>query len=699
METLRIDEFNEGEEAQTLRVATDIGAFLMQDETTGAPEYVQMTIDDIELTPMENADFAKSIEVYLAKHELKSVLRDHQVEVFEDLMTFFIDGAKRGFINLPTGTGKTVLFVELAKAMLEQLSGKEAPRILVVTPTKDLVHQTLGRNGEKGFGQFAPLLDVGSFFSDTSDRERRKRSSNDVTVTTYQSFEILCRQQPVPIEIGNKKAPQDKKKTSSDDAGLIRDINDYDIIILDEAHHALSPKTSKLIQSLPESTTIIGFTATPDIDENNELTSVLPYKIHELGLTEAITMNLLAPIVPIGVESGVVIKGSNLYDANGEFIDSRISYLAQDARRNRIILNAAKTLVDQNIPTIISCIAGNEAEHARYLAAKLCSEGVSAAAVHGKMSAKDRQMIYAQYNKGEIDVLTFIGVLGEGWDSPRAKGLINARPTRSHIFSKQRPGRIARSGATAFAIDIFDSFEGPNPPITMTDVLELESVEIGHYVGNPSDEERIQTVIGQLQNSVPVMPELRGTFSEYSEYIRSLPSLERGTATTEMGGHFALPTRITSAYAGMTEEIIQRYEELNDVVISKREALQGKGIRTVYHISEAKDMIYGFPLVTPERYYVDKRKERWLGAQGLAQLFSNRYPDVTTEVIDNVLMTYGHSLDWIPARMVTSPKHVSNTRYRVIKMYSASPEAINVVNGALREYFEQQIIDTTINRE
>lgn len=63
--------------------------------------------------------YADGVVKYLSDYSDETILRPHQLDVFKDLEKFFEAGETRGYINLPTGTGKTVLFVELSKALRE----------------------------------------------------------------------------------------------------------------------------------------------------------------------------------------------------------------------------------------------------------------------------------------------------------------------------------------------------------------------------------------------------------------------------------------------------------------------------------------------------------------------------------------------------------------------------------------------------
>jgi len=492
--------------------------------------------------------------------------------------------------------GKTVLFVELSKALLGRSSDEaRRPRILVVTPTKDLVHQTLGRSGKKGYGKFAPDLQVSSYFSDTPSKEKMDVKKSDVVVTTYRSFEILSRTNEYrPVEnyeddvlksdtfkilekqLGYDAALQSVQGIKAVPTG--RNLLDtFDVIILDESHSAEGPQVSSIIQSLPEDKIVIGLSATPG--EN-----LFSHRLHKLELNEAIALGLLDPIVAIGVKSGVKILGSDIYDENGEYLDSKLGYLMEDEGRNDVIVEAAKILVEHGKGTIISCIAGDEAWHARHIAELARNKGLRANAVYAQVPSEERLKIYELFEKGEIDILSFVGVLSEGWDSERAKAIINARPSRSPIFTKQRLGRITRpTGGFGIVIDIYDGNDGKNPPITAADVFENGDVSFGTSVGIIDENLRVDDVLSSLRANLPVLEVLKSEFVAGQDNASNLPQLKNGILGT---GEYALPSVVSRLYSGVTEEILLKIESLSGEHIDNKLAASFTPSRTsLAHIS------------------------------------------------------------------------------------------------------------------
>lgn len=643
------------------------------------------------------SSFAQRVAGYLedTAGEQQRILRPHQTSVFSDLQSFFQQGRRRGHIEMPTGTGKTVLFVELSKALLGQRTKEDKKlRILVVTPTKDLVHQTLGRSGKKGYGKFAPDLRVSSYFSDTPDSERMDINKSGVVVTTYRSFDIMSSANEYkPVEnfdkdvLGSDFFRMSVERNGYTDAlkmaKAIKNVptgrtllNTFDVIIFDESQSTEGPRVSEIIRSLPEEKVVIGLSATPGKD-------VLPYRIHKLELNEAIMLGLLDPIVPIGVKSGVRIQGSDIFDENGEFLDSKLSYLMEDEKRNNLIVQVAKIMVEHGKGTIISCLAGNEAWQARHIAELGQKEGLRIVAVHDRIPAEDRLEIYEQFENGEIDVLSFVGVLGVGWDSNRAKAIINARPSRSSIFTKQRLGRITRpTEGVGFVIDICDENDGENPPITAADVLESGDIVYGTAVGTIDKNSGVAEILDSLRTNVPVLEVLKSGFVASQEFASKLPKLKNGVLEN---GRYALPSVIDRLYSGVTEEILLKMEKLSGRNIDTKLATRGKIVRAVYDVDQARRLLRTLSQVDPSKYYVDKQKHRWISAEGIVKLFSNRFPKLSEREVGTFLAG-ANDIEWIPTSYFPQKQHSEFQHNRVIKMFSSDQAALEAISNVIRHH-------------
>jgi superfamily II DNA or RNA helicase len=526
-----------------------------------------------------SSPYLRNLEQYIADGNKADVLYEHQKAIINDTATFLRSGTGRGYIEAPTGTGKTVLFVTLAEAF----SYKTAipPKILVVTPTKDLVRQTLGGSrSDKGFAGFAPHISVGTFYSDTPNGMRGLESQ--VTITTYASLTKLA---ATPI-------------TTIDEAGvshtkLVNVVNErFDIIFLDEGHKALGSGSREIIKNIKPEALIIGFTATPDYHASRGLESLLPSLIHRLDLKEAITLNMLSSVIPLAIPAPATTAQEFSIGALGEYENKSLKQLITNRNRNRMVVSIAAQLIQAGNTPIIACIPGDNMAHPNLIADMLSEQFVDdeqgiprpirVHAITSMISAATRQHIYGELEKGEIDALTYIDVLTEGWDSQRANVIINARPTRSLVSARQRTGRILRNKPDhrpALAIDIVDTI-GSNtaPQVSMADIFTLESIVNGSAIGDVDSAHMASTnaSIARLFKEYGAVEKIRNNYTLYAEMLETLPHLTRGQASIKQNG-----TIKTFASAG------RLFTRLNVDSFALEQLKQGTDVRMVRRHHEA----------------------------------------------------------------------------------------------------------------
>jgi superfamily II DNA or RNA helicase len=489
--------------------------------------------------PTLDGRYLHNLEQYIADGKKADVLYEHQKAIINDTIEFLRSGNRRGYIEAPTGTGKTVLFVTLAEAFSYQ--AETPPKILVVTPTKDLVRQTLGGSrGDKGFAGFAPTMSVGTFYSDTPAGLRGLDAQ--VTITTYASLSKLAE---APVTTTDEQGEKHIK---------IRNlINErFDIIFLDEGHKALGASSRTIINDIKTDALIIGFTATPDYHASRGLESILPSLIHRLDLKEAITLDMLSSVIPVALPAPATTAQEFSVGALGEYENKSLKQLIHNGARNRMVVSIAARLIQAGNTPIIACIPGDTMAHPHVIAEMLSQQFVDdeqgiprpirVMPITSSISAAVRQGIYAELEKGTIDALTYIDVLTEGWDSQRANVIINARPTRSLVSARQRTGRILRSkpdNRPALAIDIVDTIASNTAPqVSMADIFTVESIVNGSAIGD------IDAVhMSAMKQSIDVLFKQYGAeekiinnYTLYAELLETLPTLTRGQAVIKQDG-------------------------------------------------------------------------------------------------------------------------------------------------------------------
>lgn len=430
----------------------------------------QAEIDSLDVT---SAKAVENLNHYLESPE-ESVLREHQVDAIESIRDFLISGEKAGYISLPTGSGKTVLYTELAKAL--------GLRTLILSPTRIILNQA-----EALFRQIAPEIKLSSYSGEGKDL------TGDVLNTTYQSAILL-------VETGQINP------------------SEFDLIIADEAHTALGEQRHKLWGNFRSDAIKIGLTATPYFDQlegyekrglvtqSDRWTGMFNKCIHEMSLEEAMQREILVPIDVHMIRTNV--KVSDVEITSGEYNKGQLERALNVEARNYLTVGmiAGVDKIPENvrlnqtqreeIEQIHQKIQGKRIaifaitiDHADILRRELFNAGVKARTIHSKIDSATRKESLVDYKYGLVQVLVGVDALRIGWDSPETEVGIYLAPTKSGIVAVQELGRILRpspeSGKeNAIAIQLVDEFtRRREAPILIPNIFDPYYVLRGTQTG------------------------------------------------------------------------------------------------------------------------------------------------------------------------------------------------------------------------
>lgn len=594
-------------------------------------------------TPQEtvHSRYLSNLERYVADGKKADVLYEHQKAIIKDTTEFLRSGNRRGYIEAPTGTGKTVLFVTLAEAFGYQ--AEKPPKILVVTPTKDLVRQTVGGTlGDKGFAGFAPHMSVGTFYSDTPTGMRGLEAQ--VTITTYASLAKLATAHITTID------EEGVHHTKS--VNLINE--HFDIIFLDEGHKALGTNSRRIINDINPNTLIIGFTATPDYHASRSLESLLPILIHRLDLKEAIELDMLSSVIPVAIPAPKTTAQEFSIGSLGEYENKSLKQLIHNTARNRMVVTIASQLIQAGNTPIIACIPGETMAHPHLIADLLSEEYVDdeqgiprpirVSAITSSISAAARQKIYAELEDGNIDALTYIDVLTEGWDSQRANVIINARPTRSLVSARQRTGRILRNkadGRPALAVDIVDLIAANTAPqVSMADIFTLKSITNGSAIGaiEPTHLAAMKESVAKIFKQYGAVEEIVNNYTLYNEMLETLPNLTRGQASIKQDGKvriFASAGRLLTRLNvdSFALEYLKKHEDIDTRMVRRhQEAIEA------YDEQQIQDCLANLPNAVHTGQGLRVGDKSFISLNELVTIIRQKYSfsDVTYKTVETI---------------------------------------------------------------
>lgn len=320
-------------------------------------------------------------------------LRPYQNEAVDAVMESW-QHYDKALLVLPTGTGKTIVFSNIAKRCVEG-----GDRVLILAHRGELLEQAADKL-KSSTGIDSALEKAGS--------------------TAEGSF--------FPVTVGSVQTLQNKKR-------LERFPKDYyQVIIIDEAHHALSNSYQNVINYF-ENAKVLGVTATPDRGDMKNLGEVFENLAYEYSLPQAIRDGYLCRIkaqtIPIDIEIGNVKMSQGDYQA-GDLGTALDPYLEEIARQ------LPKYCWDRKTVIFLPLVSTSQ---------KMCQlineqEGMSACEVNGNSS--DRADVLADFEAGKYNVICNSMLLTEGWDCPVVDCVIVLRPTKVRSLYCQMIGRGTR---------------------------------------------------------------------------------------------------------------------------------------------------------------------------------------------------------------------------------------------------------------
>lgn len=214
------------------------------------------------------------------------------------------------------------------------------------------------------------------------------------------------------------------------------------LVFVDEAHHAMTPGRMAILAHRFDPLAVrVALTATPDYDAERRLEHFFPELIHEITLDEALALDLLAPLRVWVAE--VDADASNVRFLAGDFEADLLGRLMSTAPFFRAVEVFRYDPDHARMPSLIACASRQQAyDLVRYLERHRPLGRPAPALLLGDTPRDDRERALARFEAGELDTLVQVGVLVEGWSSPRCKLLIDLAPSASRVRATQKYFRV-----------------------------------------------------------------------------------------------------------------------------------------------------------------------------------------------------------------------------------------------------------------
>ena len=221
------------------------------------------------------------------------------------------------------------------------------------------------------------------------------------------------------------------------------EVDHFDVVIVDEFHHAAAP-SYKVIMGL-EPQQLLGLTATPERADGLDILHWFGGRIAaELRLWDAIEQHRLTPFAYYGVHDGTDLTGIRWRRGQGyDVAELASAYMTDGGTWVRFV---AKQLADHvdNLGAIRCLGFCVSVAHAQYMADQFRELGIAAVAVTGQTESTVRQDALRKLAKGDLQVVFSVDLFNEGVDVPTADTVLMLRPTESATLFLQQLGRGLR---------------------------------------------------------------------------------------------------------------------------------------------------------------------------------------------------------------------------------------------------------------
>ena len=313
--------------------------------------------------------------------------RDYQIDICSRVSEAF-EHHRSVMVQMPTGTGKTVVLAELVKRLKMK---NEGLKILIVAHRRELVEQI------------------------KATIKRMKMDSRNITVESIQT--------------------------------ISRRIDALDfipsLVVIDEAHHALA-KTYKMMWDVWPDARFLGLTATPCRLNGKGFTDLFDVLVQSWDIPTFIKEKWLSTFDFVSIKSDGVtqrlIDSLQKRGADGDYQNKEMDMLLNKKPSIERLYQSLEEF-GKDRKGIVYAI---NISHAQKITKLYQENGVKAIAIDSKTPATERQADIEAFKKGDIQVLVNVDIFSEGFDCPDVEFVQLARPTLSLAKYLQMVGRGLR---------------------------------------------------------------------------------------------------------------------------------------------------------------------------------------------------------------------------------------------------------------
>lgn len=308
-------------------------------------------------------------------------------------------------LQMPTGTGKTRLFVSIIKDIFNySCDCKNAFKVLILVHRTELIDQIDEELGYK--------YNLAHGIIQSGNKERKF----------------------YPIQLASVQTLSRRLQNWTD--------KEFDVIIVDEAHHITADSYQRIIGAFPNAK-LLGVTATP-------------VRLNGEGFTGTFEKLIVSPEVKWFINNGYLSQYQYYSISPSSFIQKNIDDIKTfcqgdyaESELKRVCDN--DRVRAQVVETYLNIAKGKKGvvytinkQHNINLCAKFNEVGIKAVAIDCDTPRDKRELYIKQFKRGEYTIICNVNLFTEGFDCPDIEFIQLARPTKSLGLYLQQVGRGLR---------------------------------------------------------------------------------------------------------------------------------------------------------------------------------------------------------------------------------------------------------------
>ena len=346
--------------------------------------------EEIELT-LPSVKEEESIQIFEPIKDLEITPRPAQKEALEALETTVAEQYDKALVVMATGLGKTYLAAFFARKFNKVLF--IAHREEILKQAKASFEKVLKKQG-------------GLYYGLEKNLEHDMLFASIFTLSIQEHLQLFRK-------------------------------DEFDLIIIDEFHHAAAKSYQKIIDYF-EPKFLLGLTATPERTDGRDVFALCDGNVaYEITFIEAIQRGWLTPFKYYGVKDDIDY--------------SKIRWLGQRYDQQQLLIEQLNTeraekifkewLKYKQTRTLGFCSSIKQAE---FLANYFRQQGIEAISLTSYTQDISRQEAIQKLELREIEIIFTVDLFNEGVDIPSVDTLLFARPTESLVVFTQQIGRGLR---------------------------------------------------------------------------------------------------------------------------------------------------------------------------------------------------------------------------------------------------------------